>query len=479
MRVAILHFHLRPGGVTRVIEMACEALLQGGCEPLVIVGETPPPQCRIPGELIRVVPDLAYDVSSRRAGHLHTEVQAAMFRHWQGEADILHLHNHSLGKNFALPLAVSRWAAEGRSVLLQIHDFAENGRPGNYRRLLFELGGPAGLSCCLYPVAPRVGYAALNSADRTRLQQAGLTSSCDLLPNPVALPDGGRPVAKDELGAGRLIVYPTRAIRRKNIGEAVLWAALAAPDEKVVLTAAPQSLPDRQLHDEWKGFAESLGLPVLFNAQGLLGRPTQDFLRGADVCLTTSVAEGFGMAFLEPWLAGCPLIGRDLPAVTRDFRAAGLVLDSLYGRLDVPLDAIGREAVTALVETKIRATCESYGVNFQKEFVQVAEKVVIRPSGVDFGRLDETLQRKVIRGVARGSLPSDGISPGMPRGGSACVGPNRKIVQEHFALARYGERLGEIYRRLCSGEAATPGYLEAGRVLQAGLDFEDFYALRS
>jgi len=479
MRVAILHFHLRAGGVTRVIEMACEALLQGGCEPLVIVGETPPPECRIPGDLVRVVPDLAYDVSSCRADHLHTEVQSAMFRHWQGEADILHLHNHSLGKNFALPLTVSRWAAEGRSVLLQIHDFAENGRPGNYRRLLVELGGPGGLSRCLYPVAPRVGYATLNSADQTRLKRAGLTSSCDLLPNPVSLPDGGSPVAKDELGAGRLIVYPTRAIRRKNIGEALLWAALATPDEKVVLTAAPQSRPDRQLHDEWKAFAESLELPVIFDAQGLLGRPTQDFLLGADVCLTTSVAEGFGMAFLEPWLAGCPLIGRDLPAVTRDFRAAGLVLDSLYGRLDVPLDAIGRDAVMALMESKIRATCESYGLEFREEFVQVAEKVVIGSSGVDFGRLDETLQRKVIQDVARGSLLSDGISPGMPRGGSACVGPNRRIVQEHYDLARYGERLREIYGRLCSSEAATPGYLEAGRVLQADLDFEDFYALRS
>jgi len=479
MRVAILHFHLRPGGVTRVIEMACEALRRDGCEPLVIVGEPPPPDCRIPQESLAVVPDLAYAVSSHRAGDLQAAVQGVLSRHWQGGADILHLHNHSLGKNFALPRAVSRWAAEGRSLLLQIHDFAENGRPSNYRGLLAELEGTAGLSRCLYPVAPRIGYATLNSADRGRLQQAGLTSFCELLPNPVSLTAGGSPVRKEELGAERLLVYPTRAIRRKNIGEALLWSALAPPGEKVVLTAAPQTGPDRERHDEWKSFAEALGLPVVFDAQGLLGRPTRDFLLGADVCLTTSVAEGFGMAFLEPWLAGCPLVGRDLPSVTQDFRRAGLILDSLYERLDIPLEWIGLEAVRELVESKVRATCAAYGVDFRVEFVRLAETALIQPSGVDFGRLDETLQRRVIEGVARGSLPAGEISPPQPARTPSLVAPNRKVVEDRFDLGDYGKRLREIYGRLCSAEVATPEYLEAGRVLHAGLDFEDFYALRS
>ena len=37
----------------------------------------------------------------------------------------------------------------------------------------------------------------------------------------------------------------------------------------------------------------------------------------------TSLAEGFGMVFLESWLAECPLLGRDLPEITRDFVEAG------------------------------------------------------------------------------------------------------------------------------------------------------------
>ena len=35
--------------------------------------------------------------------------------------------------------------------------------------------------------------------------------------------------------------------------------------------------------------------------------------------VTTSVAEGFGLAFLEPWLFGKGLLGRNLPEITVDF----------------------------------------------------------------------------------------------------------------------------------------------------------------
>ncbi len=479
MRVAILHFHLRAGGVTRVIEMACEALLREGCEPLVIVGEAPPTDCRIRPDLIAVVPDLAYGVAPGRAERMHEEVDGAMLRQWGSQADILHLHNHSLGKNFALPLVVSRWAREGRRLLLQIHDFAENGRPANYRRMLEALGGQPGLDACLYPMAPRIRYATLNSADRKRLVLAGLKSACELLPNPVSLPPGGEPVEKSALGADRLIVYPTRAIRRKNIGEALLWAALASPDEKVVLTAAPQSGPDLAVYEEWTTFAGSLDLPVLFDGQGFFGRSTKDFLLGADVCLTTSVAEGFGMAFLEPWLAGCPLAGRDLPAVTGDFRHAGLALESLYQRLDVPLDWVGREAVRELAKAKIRATCEAYEVSFRDEFMRVAWEALVQKDMVDFGRLDEILQRKIIAGLAAGNLPSSEISASITGGASAQVTSNRRVVEEQYDLLRYGKSLQNLYDRLCSEDSAPPDYLEAAEVLNSGLGFEDFFALRS
>ncbi len=113
----------------------------------------------------------------------------------------------------------------------------------------------------------------------------------------------------NELQADRLIVYPCRGIRRKNIGEALLLASTLEPGEKLVLTAPPMTPSDQVLYARWKRVAERLRLPVIFEGQTLLGRTTVDFLRGASLCLTTSVTEGFGMAFLEPWLAGVSLAG--------------------------------------------------------------------------------------------------------------------------------------------------------------------------
>ena len=42
LAVAVLHYHLRPGGVTRVIERAVEAL-DGNVDLLVLTGEAPAP----------------------------------------------------------------------------------------------------------------------------------------------------------------------------------------------------------------------------------------------------------------------------------------------------------------------------------------------------------------------------------------------------------------------------------------------------
>lgn len=473
MRVAILHYHLRPGGVTRVIEMAWAALHERGLDVLVITGEPAPAGSRIPASSIQVVPELCYGVSARDGELLRAEVEAAELRHWGQRADVLHFHNHALGKNFALPLAISAWAKQGRRLLLQIHDFAENGRPANYWKLLEELGGVEGLGQCLYPVASQVAYAVLTTSDAARLKQGGLSEGASLLPNPVSLPDESQPIPRDAFYADRLIVYPTRAIRRKNIGEALLWAAWAAPGEQVILTAAPEQGPDVARHADWRSFAEELGLPIEFEAQKRFGRSTADFLMTADVCLTTSVAEGFGMAFLEPWLAGSCLAGRDLPSVTADFRQAGVVLDGVYARMDVSAEGLSKSALLEDIEGNIRATCAAYGVPYEKEFLDAAFASVWRNGLVDFGRLGEAHQRAVIRAVWDGgekqSLPDS----------SDRTETNRAIILQEFSLSKYAERLAHIYKELTDQKATEPNFLDPRGVLAANLSFDDYFAVRN
>ena len=56
----------------------------------------------------------------------------------------------------------------------------------------------------------------------------------------------------------------------------------------------------------------------------------------ADYVVSTSVAEGFGMAFLEPWLLGRGVIARRLKTVADDFENGGVNLHSFYDSIPIP-----------------------------------------------------------------------------------------------------------------------------------------------
>ena len=60
----------------------------------------------------------------------------------------------------------------------------------------------------------------------------------------------------------------------------------------------------------------------------------------AQAIVSTSVAEGFGLGFLEPWVFGKSLCGRNLPEITGDFSQHGVRLDNLYDRLELNLDLL-------------------------------------------------------------------------------------------------------------------------------------------
>lgn len=81
-------------------------------------------------------------------------------------------------------------------------------------------------------------------------------------------------------------------------------------------------------------------------------------LRSAHALVTTSVAEGFGLAFLEPWLAERAVVGRDLPEITHEFQAEGVDPGGLYTRLEVPVDWAGWE----VLERKVREGLEDYSL---------------------------------------------------------------------------------------------------------------------
>jgi hypothetical protein len=461
MKIAIVHYHARPGGVTRVVERAVDSLgEQADC--LFFTGEEAYNDCPI-RENVRTVPNLGYSTGQK---FQPLELLRRAREAFGGDPDVWHIHNHSLGKNPALTREVIALAEAGQKILLQIHDFAEDGRPANYANL-------GKLKDRLYPVAGHIHYAALNNRDYHFLNAAGIPEeNLHLLPNAVSpLPHSTSHIPHPT----PLYVYPCRAIRRKNIGELLLWSA-AMPDAKFAVTLAPKNPEVKPVYDAWVAFAEELDLNVEFNAGA--GTPFEETIAKADVLITTSIAEGFGLAFLEPWLAGKPLVGRNLPEITADFEQHGLDLSVLYNRLGVPLTSndwnIGPQFFQTL-ETKMRAAAKAYGMEWIRERLETAQRELVQNGTVDFGILDEELQRVIIRAAKNNpSMFSGGLGDA-----SAQVEHNRRVVQKAYSPAAYGDHLASIYHELAAAQPGAIEYADGQKLLDEFLNPTRFNLLRT
>ncbi len=64
----------------------------------------------------------------------------------------------------------------------------------------------------------------------------------------------------------------------------------------------------------------------------------RDNVLASDFVISTSVAEGFGMSYLEPWLLGREVLARRLPNVTDDFEASGMQFTKFYDSIPIPGD---------------------------------------------------------------------------------------------------------------------------------------------
>ena len=460
MKTAVIHYHARPGGVTRVVERAVESL-GDRAECLFFTGEAAPGESPLN---IRPVPNLGY---STEQNFQPLELLKHARDAFGTDPDVWHIHNHSLGKNPALTAEVIALAEAEQKILLQIHDFAEDGRPANYANL-----GP--LKDRLYPVAPNIHYACLNNRDFDFLKATGIPeSNLHLLPNAVSpLSAAERPTSNVE---GPLFIYPCRAIRRKNIGELLLWSA-AMPNAKFAVTLAPKNPEIKPIYDAWVAFAEELGLNVEFDA----GADTsfEKMIAKADALITTSIAEGFGLAFLEPWLAGKPLVGRNLPEITGDFETHGLDLSALYDRIGIPLTCdlwnIGG-AFFQTLETKLRAACEAYGRPWTANRFENAREALVIDGTVDFGILDEKQQRTIIRAAKENP---DMFSSGLGDS-SAQVPNNQTVVQKSYSPEAYGDHLAAIYNKLAAAPAGELTFANGQTLLDEFLNPARFNLLRT
>jgi glycosyltransferase involved in cell wall biosynthesis len=388
MRVALIHYHLRRGGVTSVINNQAQALTEAGEEALVIAGEDSP---GLPGIKRTVIEELRYDLDrnipaednaedlDRRSRDLADKITVAMQARWGGPADIIHVHNPLLHKNAALIRALNILQARGFCLLLQNHDLPEDFRPNVYAR-----GEEYPANC---------HYAVINSRDRSFLQRAGLKGEgLHLLPNEV------RPIKPSANLPRNRYVYPVRALQRKNIGEALLLSLFIPKGRTIAVTLPPTTERDIGIYREWMEFARELDLNVEFELG--LNASLEDVYGSALGIITTSVKEGFGFSYLEPWTAGRTVMGRRLNYVCRDFENAGVQFNSLYSSLNIPMVYISPAALKEKLENTMMEVYRRFGVEPPRHILKSMREDLISRDSIDFSRLDEKTQGGIIRIMA-------------------------------------------------------------------------------
>jgi hypothetical protein len=480
VNLVILHYHLNRGGVARVIEYQLRALdavldpaerlnvavLHGGRSQ----GWNEGLASQLQAVDLRLAPvsGLDYDEKNRREAPsrlLERLVETIAELGFRPDETVIQIHNHSLGKNVSLSVATAGLAEKGFGLLLQVHDFAEDFRPANYRKLAAVNPGE------LYPQSPGIHYAVLNGRDRAILRDAGVDDDrLHLLPNPVPPMDGlpNRDAARAKLGAQfavrpdqRFVLYPVRGIRRKNLGEMLLVSLLSPAETVVGLTLAPLNPIELPAYAAWEETAVELDLPCRFAVGGPEGLAFAENLAAADAILTTSVAEGFGMVMLEPWSAGRTLLGRNLPEITVDFTRAGLRLDSLWNRLGVPADWIGRERFVERLCDSYRQAVAAFERPLPPDWEETLQTKIADDASVDFADLDEAMQRDVLRKVAsnaRSRAQLSDLNTDLGRILSVdtslsfeTIDHNAKVVEAEYSLAPSGRRLWGLLRRILEG----------------------------
>lgn len=507
MRIAIVHYHLRTGGVSQVIASASRELSARGVHHVILVGEAPDGPTDLP---VRVVTGLDYgrDVFPKRpeeempineqevpsidappAGRsgktsLPETLRAAAADALGGAPDIWHFHNHSLGKNPLIADVVARLAEENERLVLHIHDLAEDGRPENYRMI-------AGCRK-LHPVSPRVHHVFLNARDREIFIAAGLPEEhASVLANPIP----SIPVSALRSPHSPIVFAPVRCIRRKNPGEMVLLSALAPEGSRFAVSRAPSNPAALAVHDAWKRFAIRHSLPIDFDVSdriapaGSRDASFESWVAHATHFISTSVAEGFGMTFLEAAAHRKPLIARNLEHVTREHERHGFRSGDRYDAILIPEDwitpVILREHVTTTLERNHRA----YGRALSSSSIEAVLQALNLDGWLDFGNLPEPLQQGVIERIAD---PASQQVPLVKTGDRttaltvwlASVLANREPSATTEQLApwspsAHGDALLSIYRKLADAPAGPVLDIPPAEILTKFLAPASFHFLLS
>lgn len=379
----MLHYHFRPGGVRRVIELGLPALARAaGCTRVTLAsGEAPPADWRAIMEAALhpcavewfVEPALGYWSEQSQAA---TEVSAAIrdtLSQIVRPGVSLWAHNLSVGRNMllarevaALPDSVPLW--------LHHHDWWWDGRWERWPEMHAQ-----GFSTVMEAVAvtlPRrekTRHFVINLADCRRMRD-WCGGSFHFLPNPLTretVSDAeavrARAFLREVTGADSWWLYPCRGLRRKNLAEALLVQRWLAPGAVTVTTGGASSAGELAYFEELTGAAREHQWPLHASVcEGEAAPPVPALMSAAEQVIVTSLREGFGLPYFEAALGGRPALARIPNGLDDTLLQLGVPLAAQWHAIPVPADfyhagreeaaaAAGRERLLALLPEELHA----------------------------------------------------------------------------------------------------------------------------
>jgi len=364
LKLLIVHYHLRPGGIRRIIESATPHLVtqhKPAIEEVILAtGEAKDREwvsdfakCLAPLSL-RLLPCHAFNYISEQRGSapkIRGQIRRAISNLLDShESWLVWFHNPGVGRNLILVRELAR-ACDGRrcSVVFHHHDWWFDNRWQRWpemRRSQFRTLGQ--VASAIFPAGRNFKHATINRADATSLR-SGLSARTHWLPN---LTERGRPVSKQAAQSARrwlqeifgikegpIWILPGRLLRRKNVAEAILLTRWLRPEAWLITTGGISSAQEQAYGERLKSLIEKFNWPVRL---GILegnqkGKPSvASLIALSESVLLTSVQEGFGLPYLEAIAADRPLIARRIPNVMPDLLDIGFVFPYTYQEIRIP-----------------------------------------------------------------------------------------------------------------------------------------------
>ncbi len=426
VKLVIVHFHLRPGGIRRILELATPYLVRAAPQPVTQVvlatGQRADDEWhehfarQLPGVPVEVRVSPAFNYLSEQRGpaaRITRRIRCALdnlFARCEAGNCLVWAHNLGVARNLLLARELATaCAARAIPLVTHHHDWWFDNRWSRWpemRRFGFRtLTAPAR---AVFPKAGRVLHAAINQADANVLARH-FGDAAFWLPNltePASPPPTARVRAARRWLAGKLAdaespvwLLPCRTLRRKNIAEALLLTRWLRPEAWLVVTGAASSADETDYYRALERSARKhhwrLRLGVLGGHEP--GKPTvPDLLAASETALLTSIQEGFGLPYLEAAAAQRPLLARRLPNIAPDLHQFGFRFPQAYDDLLIDPTLFDWQAEQARQERLFHDWCARMPAAVRKIVPAVPILSSARPGPIAFSRLTFTAQLEVL-----------------------------------------------------------------------------------